>query len=322
MNNSTTKKLQKIHHTVQADFAGYRLDKIFRLLQPQWSKVFLYKLINKKTVLVNHKRTRANYHLQAGDVISYYGAVNVQPNQEQVFNHKQLQKLPPLNVVYEDEYVIIVNKPAKVPVQPSLHKKYDTMNNRLLNHLNFDATTQKFKPVFIHRLDMNTTGLLIGAKTYQAYHQLVSLLKNQQIIKSYHCLVWGQVSPDKQELQHYLFKDATKNRSFVVHAQHPGAKLASSLLQLEQVWSQQSLVQVTLKTGRTHQIRVQLSHLHYPICGDRKYGMHPQNKLFPTQALVASGLVFQPTEWTKELQGLKKRFQLFDHWFTNPKYIL
>lgn len=304
---------------VDSQYHGYRLDKLMKKLQPHWSKVFVYKLIAKKAIRVNHQRTTSNYHLQKNDLITYYGLTKVTTEPVNQFTLQQIKKLPPLVVIYEDDQVIIVHKPPKVSVQANYHHHYDTMNNRLINHLQW-TNHHQFQPVFVHRLDMNTSGLLVGAKTYHAYQALFLAFKNQQVVKIYDLLVWGKVVAEKIELKNYLLKQTT-NQVKVVNQPLKGAKWAHSTVIKVHNYDHTTHLQVQLHTGRTHQIRAQLSHLGHGICGDRKYTVNLKNKKFPYQALVASGLKFHDQVCQGVLAGLLNQTWMTKQlWFLKEKY--
>ncbi|WP_391591494.1 RluA family pseudouridine synthase [[Mycoplasma] cavipharyngis] len=322
MKQIKTKHLTWMEYRVKPDFINYRLDKLMKRLQPQWTKVFLYKMIQQKNILVNHKRTTINYHLKVNDLISYYGLASINETQSSNFSIEQLENLPQLDVIFEDQNLIIVNKPIKVPVQATTNHYYDNMNNRLLKHCHYNLISDQFKPVFVHRLDQNTTGLLIGAKNYQTYQQLIQLFKKQEIIKTYHALVWNQFSNSQQEIKNYLVKNVNNKKSYVVNQNFTNSKFAHSSVFLVKNFKQQALLKIIIHTGRYHQVRVHLSQINHPICGDRKYSVNHLNKLFMTPALIASELVFQPKKWSKELIALKNQtFKLNHFWFLDKKYI-
>lgn len=148
----------------------------------------MQKLIANKDIRVNGHRTSGSYHLQVNDQVSYFGLTNPHLINDNNFAADQLVKLPKLEVLFEDKEVIIVVKPVGITVQADRYHHYDNMNNRLINHLKFN-NKNKFKPVFVHRLDTNTSGLLVGAKTYQSYQQLFKAFQRKQITKIYDLLV-------------------------------------------------------------------------------------------------------------------------------------
>ncbi|OAL10425.1 pseudouridylate synthase [Candidatus Mycoplasma haematobovis] len=297
----------KIKKKVSSDFNNYCLIKYLKLLQPSWTKVFAYKMIRTKNVKINSKSTTINYRLQEGDLVEIFGSEKVK------IKDLNLSKLKTLKVIYEDENALIANKEVKISVQSDEKSAFNNMNNRLLQHLNWDAGSNKWKPVFIHRLDYNTTGLLIAAKNYQSWQNLNKAQKEQQIIKKYKALVNGIVSFKERIIKLWLLKRDKKVE--VVAPNTKGAKEAITKVKLIKHYfaHNSSLLELELVTGKTHQIRAHLASLNYPIRGDQKYGVEKNKKDFPYPALCAYKLKFLESI---EIETLKnKEFEIRDIWF-------
>ncbi|GCE63270.1 ribosomal large subunit pseudouridine synthase D [Candidatus Mycoplasma haematohominis] len=304
--------LKKIFKKISEKYDNYLLLKYLKIVQPNWTKVFAIKMIRTKNVLVNNKKTEINYKLKTGDVVEFYGVSNPEIPNEKKLN---LSKLRPLQIIYEDEKVIIVSKEIGIPVQADKHNNLNNMNNRLLNHLNWknkDAEEQ-WKPTFIHRLDRNTSGLLIGAKTYKAYLELNTAMKVGKIEKYYTTIVSGLIPFKTKIIKNYLLKLPEENRVQVVEETTKGAKQAISEVKLIKhlISENNSLLEVKLITGRTHQIRVHLWNLGYPIRGDQKYGQEKDKKKYPYPVLTAYKLIFSDSLEGENIQQLKnKTFEL------------
>ncbi|WP_246307716.1 RluA family pseudouridine synthase [Candidatus Mycoplasma haematohominis] len=269
-------------------------------------------MIRTKNVLVNNKKTEINYKLKTGDVVEFYGVSNPEIPNEKKLN---LSKLRPLQIIYEDEKVIIVSKEIGIPVQADKHNNLNNMNNRLLNHLNWENkdAEEQWKPTFIHRLDRNTSGLLIGAKTYKAYLELNTAMKVGKIEKYYTTIVSGLIPFKTKIIKNYLLKLPEENRVQVVEETTKGAKQAISEVKLIKhlISENNSLLEVKLITGRTHQIRVHLWNLGYPIRGDQKYGQEKDKKKYPYPVLTAYKLIFSDSLEGENIQQLKnKTFEL------------
>lgn len=177
-----------------------------------------------------------------------------------------------INILYEDNHLLIVEKPVNIPVQEDRTKDKD-----LLSLLKQDIKKRYNKPgnvylALIHRLDRPVGGAIVFAKTSKAASRMANLLRKREIERSYIAVVRGKPAKDVATLEHHLLKDRRKNKVFVVSQHTKGAKKAILNYKVMEVKNDLSLLQVTLETGRSHQIRVQLSEIGCPLYGDQKYG--------------------------------------------------
>lgn len=205
-----------------------------------------------------------------------------------------------LDILYEDNHIIVVNKPQNVPTQSDLSGDTD-----MLTYVKEYIKEKYNKPGnvyvgLVHRLDRPTGGILVFAKTTKAASRLSEQIKNGTMQKTYLCVVEGTPQENRAELTNYLKKNAKQNKVQVVPAPVEGAKEAKLSYEVLSTVDKFSLLKVNLMTGRSHQIRVQLSNIKLPIYGDAKYGAHPKANL----ALYASVLKFEhPT--TKQMLNFK-----------------
>lgn len=307
--------LQKIVKNVSSDYHEYPIVKYLKILQPNWTKVFAIKMIRTKNVLINKHRTSINYKLQEGDEIEIFGY-------REISNQKNLNisKLNPLNVVYEDDYLIIVDKEPKIAVQEDEKHLFNNMKNRLLNHLGHKISEDSWTPSFVHRLDYNTTGLLIGAKKYTAYKNMTEIMKQNKVEKYYKAIVNGLIPFKQRVIKCYLLKEDNKVKVVPKGTKNAKESITEVFL-IKHIFSENSsLVDLKLITGKTHQIRAHLSHIGFPIRGDQKYGVEKDKKNYPYPALTAYKLKFSEDIKSKSLLGIRgKEFEKKDIWFENLK---
>ena len=183
-----------------------------------------------------------------------------------------------LEILYEDNHILIVNKPAGMLVQGD--NTGDTPLSELVERYlieRYDKPGRAFVGV-THRIDRPTSGAVLFAKTSKALARLNAMFQHREIHKCYHAIVCGAFTQEAGDLVDYLYRNRQQNKSYVVAAQHAEAKRAWLTYERLAVGAHYSLLAVTLHTGRHHQIRTQLSHLGYPIKGDLKYGAPRSNK--------------------------------------------
>ncbi len=206
-----------------------------------------YKLLRKKEIKINGKRIKQNVNVVTGDEIIIY------------FSDALLQKSPIFSVVYEDDNILIINKPANIAITGE--------ENSLTQHLQ-----KKYSFIFpCHRLDRNTSGLVLFAKNQEALDILLHKFKNHEIEKHYICISIGSLPKKKDCLTAYLFKDSKKSIVYISDVPKKGySKIITGYRVIKYSKSNNlSLLDIHLKTGKTHQIRAHLAHIGNPILGDR-----------------------------------------------------
>ena len=267
--------------TVGENDAGQRLDKFMSKYFLSMPQSLLYKYIRKKCVRANGKHVKENYQLQAGDELCFYirDEFFETPPPEQAF----LSVTPKLNIVYEDENILLVNKPAGLVVHDDESNTPNTLIAQIQSYLyqKGEYTPERentFAPALCNRIDRNTEGIVIAAKNAQTLRIMNQKIKDREIRKSYLCLAFGRFSKASGEARAYLRKDENKKQVTVCDTPLTGGRTIVTRYQVLGYKDGVSLVEVDLVTGRTHQIRAHLAHLGHPLVGDGKYGKNADNK--------------------------------------------
>lgn len=249
-----------------------RLDVFAGIILRGASKSDIYKFIRKKTITVNDKKADINKRLAIDDTVEFWFSDEsfIKLSKSNKVNNISLS-LDKNRIVYEDDNIIIYNKPRGLLSQND-EKNSDSVNTRLLNYLNINSDCiNTFKPSICNRLDRNTSGLIIIGKSLSALRIINLMLKERTINKYYFCAVSGNFDKDGY-YDLFLYKDKIKNRSEVFNNKKEGAVNIKTDIRTVYTNNKYSLLSVKLITGKSHQIRAVLSYLNYPIVGDTKYG--------------------------------------------------
>ena len=275
---------------IQKNEENQRFDKYLKKLLPNATTSFLYKMMRKKNIVINKKKVEGNEKLKAGDVVSIFLSdetfekfhVNLEELKKDFDSLKSLT-LKGLKIIYEDDEMIVVDKPYNMLSQKSSDKDLSA-NEYLLGYminkgsLSFEEY-QTFRPSVVNRLDRNTTGLLLFGKTLNALQQLGEGIRERSIEKYYRAVVAGELK-EELELKGYLLKDEKTNKVSYHKEQVEGSDYIETGVKPIQSKNGLTLVEIHLVTGKTHQIRLHLSTIGHPILGDMKYGNEKINKKY------------------------------------------
>lgn len=265
--------------TVQEKDAGQRLDKYLKKYLNKAPGSFIYKMLRKKNIKLNRARAEGSEIIRALDKVQLYLAEEtIDSFRERV----QISASSYPQVIYEDEQILLLNKPAGLLVQKA-EQSDESLVDQLLFYLadkkEYDPEKGGCKPSVCNRLDRNTSGLVLAGKDQPALQFLSKLLKERSLDKYYLCLVKGEMKQPFR-LRGYLKKNRASNTVSVFKKEEPGADPIDTSFEPLSGNGKLTLVRVKLITGKTHQIRSQLSQSGYPIIGDPKYGDPAENRIF------------------------------------------
>ena len=248
--------------SVTTEDAGERLDAFLAKHVEGWSRARLQRLIEDQSVLVNGAASKSSHKLRANDQIE----VELTPSLATEFVPEDI----PVEVVFEDDDLIVVNKPAGMVVHPAAGNPSGTLANALAFHFQqLSKRGGEARPGIVHRLDKGTSGLLVVAKNEATHENLSDQFRAREVFKSYVALVHGQLEKRKGQIDQPIARDP-RNRTRMAIVR--GGREALSLFRIREAFDRFTLLDVELKTGRTHQIRVHLASLKHPVVGDEVYG--------------------------------------------------
>jgi 23S rRNA pseudouridine1911/1915/1917 synthase len=258
-------------HAGEAD-EGTRLDAYLAANIEGWSRARLQRLIESGDVLVNGSVPKASHKLSAGDEVE----VELAPPPASNFVPENI----PLDIVFEDDSVIVINKPAGLVVHPAAGINSGTLANALAYHFQQLSNAGSIRPGIVHRLDKDTSGLLVAAKTESSHQNLSDQFRAREVFKSYVALVYGVVKQESGRIEQPIARDPRNRTRMAIVA---GGRGALSLFKVRRSYDSFTLLDVELKTGRTHQIRVHLSWLKHPVVGDELYAGGRDNNVQDVQ---------------------------------------
>lgn len=283
--------------TVDSAGAGARLDKYLAERFPKFvSRTRVQRLITDEKVLVNGSPRKNHYKLEKGDFIE---AEIPKPRKLDI----KAEKIP-LDIVYEDERLIVVDKPAGMVVHPAPGNYTGTLVNALLNHTKNLSPSLEMKPGIVHRLDKNTSGLIIAAKDEASHAFLARQFNKRTADKRYTAVVEGVVELDNGIISEPIGRHPRDRKKMSVRLSE--SRQAVTRYKVLERFRDSSLLDVMPETGRTHQIRVHMAYIGHPIIGDTAYGARRRGDLIGRQALHAAGIsIFHPD--TKEVMKFESR---------------
>ncbi|MGM9925301.1 MAG: RluA family pseudouridine synthase [Bacillus sp. (in: firmicutes)] len=286
--------MDKVLYIVSEEHKGDRLDKFISVVDEQFSRTQAQLLIKEGNVHVNGKSVKTNYKCQVGDEV----AIDVPEPVELDIKAEEMD----LDVYYEDADVLVVNKPKGMVVHPAPGHTSGTLVNGLMAHCkDLSGINGVMRPGIVHRIDKDTSGLLMVAKNDMAHESLVQQLVDKTVTRKYRALVHGVISHDHGTIDAPIGRDKKDRQSQTVVSD---GKAAVTHFTVIERFKDFTLVECQLETGRTHQIRVHMKYIGYPLAGDPKYG--PKKTLdIGGQALHAGvlGFVHPRTEEYLEFQA-------------------
>lgn len=310
-------------YEIKPNDANQRLDKFLLKSFPKLPKALMYKYVRIKRIKVNGKRAEISTKLSVGDVVDLYINDELLEKKETVYDFMSAGKQ--LSIVYEDDNIILLNKKVGLLSHPDETEYVDTLITRVKRYL-FEKGEYKpdeessFAPALVNRIDRNTSGIVICAKTATALRVLNQKMKDRELHKLYLCVVHGKMDKKTDTLEGYLLKDEKKNKVFISDKQQQGGKFIRTKYTVLGYADGLSLLEIDLLTGRTHQIRAHMASIGHPLLGDGKYGNNKQNKEsgYKKQCLCSYKLIFDFTTDAEELSYLNgKEFTIEDVWFKN-----
>jgi len=263
-----------------ADEEDVRLDKYVCRHFPELSRARAQKLIADGHITVNGQPAKPGLKLNTGDRLEI--AIPPAPSEQ------LLPESIPINIIYEDDDLLVVDKPAGLTVHPAPGHTSHTLVNALLSHLPHLADTgDSLRPGIVHRLDKDTSGLMLVAKNSKAQEHLIGQFKLRSVTKAYMVLVKGHLTPETGVIEANIGRDPRNRKKMAVVE---GGREASTEYKVVKYIGDYTLVEVRLRTGRTHQIRVHLSAIGFPVVGDKVYGV--RSPILSRQFLHACRLGF------------------------------
>ncbi len=289
--------------------AGKRVDRFLKQAYPSLPTSLVYRYLRTKRIKLFGKRVAGDYRLQEGDMLELYINDELLEAREQDLAPLKIE--PKLDIVYEDDNIMIVDKPKGVIVHSDDAESYNTLIAHIQAYLYRKGEynpqeEQSFAPALCNRIDRNTAGLCIAAKNAEALRDMNEIIKTRQITKIYLALVKGVPSPKSATLTGYLVRDMQNKTVSISDKPSKGALSVVTKYTVLEQRGDNSLVEVDLITGRTHQIRAHMAHIGHPIVGDGKYGKTGKRE-GKGQTLVAYKVMFDLEHYRGLLSYLAKK---------------
>ena len=248
--------------TVSEEGNGVRIDRYLSDCYPQWSRSYLQKLLKEENILVEGQKSKANYKLHAGEEISI-----VIPSLEDV---EILPEDIPLDILYEDQWLLIVNKPKGMVVHPAAGHTSGTLVNAVMHHCqgSLSGINGKLRPGIVHRIDKDTTGALVICKDDTIHRALAEQLKEHSITRKYRAIVLGNLAEDGT-VEGPIGRHPIDRKKMAIN--YKNGKPAVTHYHILENFQKYTYIECQLETGRTHQIRVHMTSIGHPLLGDSVY---------------------------------------------------
>jgi 23S rRNA pseudouridine1911/1915/1917 synthase len=270
---------------VDETFNGIRIDKYLSQVQEELSRSFIQKLIESENITVDNKPIKVSYKVKTGDKV----IINKPAPQKLLIEPENI----PLDIVYEDKDIIIVNKQKGLVVHPAAGHASGTLVNALLYHCKGELSgiNGVMRPGIVHRIDRDTTGLIVACKNDKAHQSIAEQLKIHSITRRYQAIVYNTFKDDSGRVEAPIGRDPRDRKRMAINYKN-GKQAITHYRVIENLGSQFSYIECRLETGRTHQIRVHMASLHHPLVGDTVYGPAKDPFHLNGQALHAGVLGF------------------------------
>ena len=281
-------------YVVSDEYEGLRIDKLLSELSPSFSRTYIKKLIDDKKVFCNGKNVKASFCISENDYIK----MEIPPAEIPEILPQDI----PLDIIYEDEDVLVVNKPKDMVVHPAAGHYKDTLVNAVMYHChdNLSGINGVLRPGIVHRIDKDTTGSVIICKNDNAHQKIAEQLKEHSINRVYHAICYGVIKEDEGTIETLIGRSTNDRKKMAVVTS--GGKEAVTHFRVLKRFEEDNMtyIECRLETGRTHQIRVHMAHIGHPLLGDEVYAGNRKSRFKLTgQCLHAKTLGFiHPT--TKE----------------------
>ena len=315
--------------SVNKNDAGNRLDKFINKCFPNIPYSLLYKYIRKKRIKVNGKKEEISYRLKENDILELYINDELLEKSNKSSDFKAASE--DIEILYEDDNIMIINKKAGLIVHPDDDIKVDCLVNRIKSYLfkkgEFNPENENsFAPALVNRIDRNTSGIVIAAKNAESLRILNLKMKERELHKKYICILCGTLKKDTEILKAFLDKNSSENKVYISNKmKNKNYKTILTKYSVIDKSKKFTLAEIELLTGRTHQIRAHMAYLGYPLLGDGKYGVNRINREmgYKYQALCAYKLKFDFKDKDNllgYLDGKEFGVNMDKIWFVNDFY--
>ena len=311
---------------IKKNDANQRLDKFLTKRFKKMPKSLMYKYIRTKYIKINNKRCEISTMLKEGDILKLFIKDEFFEDENVNTENYDFLKAPvKLDIIYEDENIILINKKPGLIVHPDEKYHFDSLNSRVLHNLyekkEYNPKDEKaFAPALVNRIDRNTGGIVIAAKNAESLRTLNAKMKTREFTKLYLCMVQGKLKTKEGILGGYLTKDEKKNKVTIQKKSTDNSKPVKTKYKVIKEIKGNSLVEIDLLTGRTHQIRAHMASIGHPLLGDSKYGYKRKgdNDIYKYQALYSYKITFNFESdggIVEYLNGKSFEVNLKDIWF-------